>query len=95
VSPAGKVSTSVIVPEVATSPVLATESVYEPCWPTVKSPTCDFVSASAGAADAGRMPPTSTTAQRTKNDMNQASGRRRKTLIEKLRGGFQTRQSPF
>ena len=44
VSPAGKVSSTVIGPAASSGPALWTASVYVPWAPAVKSPVCDFVS---------------------------------------------------
>jgi hypothetical protein len=49
VSPAGNVSTIVVVPEVAALPLLLTAIVYEPLPPIVKLPVCDLTIASTGA----------------------------------------------
>jgi hypothetical protein len=48
VSPAGSVSTAVIVPNVAAPPVLLTAIVYVPCAPIAKIPVCVFDTASTG-----------------------------------------------
>jgi hypothetical protein len=48
VRPVGSVSLTVIVPDVATLPVLPTLIVYVPVWPVVKLPVCDFAIASTG-----------------------------------------------
>ena len=46
--PVGSVSLTVIVPEVATLPLLLTRIVYVPRWPAMKFPVCDFVMPSVG-----------------------------------------------
>jgi hypothetical protein len=48
VSPVGSVSVTVMVPDVATFPVLLTAIVYVPVAPVTKDPACDFVIASTG-----------------------------------------------
>jgi hypothetical protein len=48
VRPAGRVSVTVMVPDVATLPVLLTAIVYIPVAPVTKDPVCDLVIASIG-----------------------------------------------
>jgi len=48
VRPVGSVSVTVMVPEVATFPVLLTVIAYVPVAPVTKDPVCDFAIASAG-----------------------------------------------
>jgi hypothetical protein len=48
VSPAGSVSTIVIVPKVAAVPVLLTAMAYVPGWPIVNVPLCVLATASTG-----------------------------------------------
>jgi len=48
VKPAGSVSVTVMVPEVATFPVLLTAIVYFPVAPVTNDPVCDFAIASVG-----------------------------------------------
>jgi hypothetical protein len=48
VRPVGSVSVTVIVPEVATLPVLLTAIEYVPVAPVTKDPVCDFAIASTG-----------------------------------------------
>jgi hypothetical protein len=48
VRPVGSVSVTVMVPEVATLPVLLTAIVYVPVAPVTKEPVCDFAMASIG-----------------------------------------------
>jgi hypothetical protein len=48
VSPAGRVSVTVVVPNVVALPVLLAVTVYVPFCPTTNDPTCDFASASTG-----------------------------------------------
>jgi len=51
VSPAGSVSVTVVVPDVARLPALPTAIVYVPVWPTANDPMCDFAIVSEGAPE--------------------------------------------